>query len=150
MKDATRTMLQAKVFDFALTELVYRNRESFQPLWTIDSWVKFLIWMALNAGLPGDQKSLEQLTESLGHPLTSRMRRIFFERSIGASGLKVIADPADLHVLVMPIDGSASISIEKTAEVLTKIGLDQSVLCDQTSWQILDAVIAIPWNSVQK
>ena len=146
MKDATETILQAKVFDFALTELVYRHRDSFQPLWTIDSWVKFLIWMALNCGLSGDKKSLELFADSLGHHVTSRMRRIFFERTAEELELKVLADPAEPHVLVMPSEGGQFVTHEKTSKVLYQLGLDKRVLLDDNSWQVLDAVIAIPWD----
>ncbi len=34
-------------------ELIYSKRDSFKPLWSVDSWVKFLIWAALNCGLSG-------------------------------------------------------------------------------------------------
>ncbi len=46
--------LQATLVDFALAELVRQNRESFQPLWSSESWAKLLIWMALNCGCSGD------------------------------------------------------------------------------------------------
>ena len=81
MQNANETRLQAKVFDFALAELVLEHRTSFDPLWTVDSWVKFLIWMALNCGLSGEKDSLEFFANALGAPLSSRMRRIFFERT---------------------------------------------------------------------
>lgn len=78
MKQSQQIQIQAKVFDFALVELVLKHRDSFQPLWTLDSWVKFLIWMTLNCGLSGDRESIELFTEALGSRLCSRMRRIFF------------------------------------------------------------------------
>ena len=59
MENAIKTSLQAKVFDFAIAELVLLHRERFKPLWTVESWVKFLIWMALNCGLSGEKESLE-------------------------------------------------------------------------------------------
>ena len=43
MDQSQQTRIQAKVFDFALGELVRAHRDSFQPVWTVDSWVKFLI-----------------------------------------------------------------------------------------------------------
>ena len=51
MDQSQQTFIQAKIFDFALIELVQSHRDSFQPLWTVDSWVKFQIWMALNLSL---------------------------------------------------------------------------------------------------
>ena len=79
MDKTQQTAIQAKAFDFALTDLVRRHRESFQPLWTVDSWVKFMIWMTLNCGLSGERETLELFAESLGSVLTSRMRKLFFE-----------------------------------------------------------------------
>ena len=40
--------LQATLFDFAIGELVRQHRESFAPLWTLESWAKLMIWLALN------------------------------------------------------------------------------------------------------
>ena len=57
MEQISRTSIQAKAFEFALIELIYSKRDSFQPLWSVDSWVKFLIWLSLNCGLPGDKES---------------------------------------------------------------------------------------------
>ena len=147
MKDATETILQAKVFDFALTELVYRHRDSFQPLWTIDSWVKFLIWMALNCGLSGDKKSLELFADSLGHPLTSRMRRIFFERTIESLSIRLIADPAESQVLLMSADGSNSVDFAQAEEALIQVGLQPRIVLEKNLWKEYDDVIAIPWQS---
>jgi len=61
MEQISQTSIQAKVFEFALTELIYSKRDSFQPLWSIDSWVKFLIWLSLNCGLSGDKDSWNYL-----------------------------------------------------------------------------------------
>ena len=74
--------VQATLFDFAILELIRQNRTSFEPLWTVDSWAKLMIWLALNCGLSGDRDSLEQFGSALGAPLTSRMRRVFFEREL--------------------------------------------------------------------
>ena len=86
--------LQATLFDFAILELIRQNRESFQPLWSVDSWAKLLIWLALNCGLSGERESLEHFAEALGAPLTSRLRRVFFERELSDLELQVLADPA--------------------------------------------------------
>ena len=40
--------LQASLFDFAIGELVRQHRESFQPLWSTESWAKLMIWLSLN------------------------------------------------------------------------------------------------------
>ena len=47
MDSADATGLQATLFDFSIAELVRQHRESFQPLWTAESWVKLLIWLSL-------------------------------------------------------------------------------------------------------
>ena len=82
MEQISRTSIQAKAFEFALLELIYSKRDSFQPLWSVDSWAKFLIWLSLNCGLSGDKESLELFAKSMGSPLTSRMRKIFFESAL--------------------------------------------------------------------
>ena len=58
--------LQATLVDFALAELVRQHRQSFQPLWSAESWAKLLIWLALNCGCSGDRDSLEAYAEALG------------------------------------------------------------------------------------
>ncbi len=136
---------QAKLFDFALMELICENRESFQPLWTIDSWVKLLIWMSLNSGLSGDKESLELFVEALGPQMLVRMRRLFFERNVNDLGLKLMGDPAEQQVLIMPITDNLVVSPEKAADALTQIRLADRVVLDRERWQILDSIIAIPW-----
>ena len=48
--------LQATLFDFAIGELVRQHRESFQQLWSAESWAKLLIWLALNCGCSGERE----------------------------------------------------------------------------------------------
>ena len=139
--------LQATLFDFAILELIRQNRESFQPLWSVDSWAKLLIWLALNCGLSGERESLEHFAEALGAPLTSRLRRVFFERDLGDLELQVLADPADQQVLVLPqVAGDASLlAADRVAKALERIGLLDRVV-DQARWQQLEGVVAIPWQ----
>ena len=146
MDDLRTTTLQAKIFDFALIELVCQHRDSFKPLWTVDSWVKFLIWLALNCGLSGERESLEIFADALGISLSTRMRRLFFERVLDDLSLKVLADPADPEVLVMSIDSSLPVSYEQAIQALESVGLIGLVISDRSSWQLLDALIAIPWQ----
>ena len=145
MNQSQQTQIQAKVFDFALGELVRMSRESFQPLWTLDSWVKFLIWMTLNNGLSGERESIELFVNALGPRLTGRMRRIFFERKDEALALKLMADPADSKVLIMPIGSTLSVNCDQAENLLDRVGLLKRVDPDKDLWQKLDAVIAIPW-----
>ena len=93
--------LQGTLVDFALLELIRQHRESFQPLWTVDSWAKLMIWLSLNCGLSGERDALEHFAAALGERITTRMRRTFFERELGDLELHVLADPADSQVLLL-------------------------------------------------
>ena len=148
-QDDIQIQLQAKVFDFALTELVRQHRETFEPLWTVDSWVKFLIWMSLNSGLSGEQKSLELFAEALGPTLTIRMRKIFFERTMEDLGLHLIADPAEPNVLIMPVqgDGEDVMTDKACREALLTAGLLDRVSADSKTWKSHDQLISIAWHS---
>ena len=84
MDSADATGLQATLFDFAIAELVRQHRQSFDPVWSLDSWVKLLIWLSLNCGCQGDEKGMQRFAEALGPTLTTRMRRVFFERELEA------------------------------------------------------------------
>tara|TARA_Y100001968_G_scaffold275985_1_gene270044 strand:- start:20786 stop:21271 length:486 start_codon:yes stop_codon:yes gene_type:complete len=147
MDKTQQTAIQAKAFDFALTDLVRRHRESFQPLWTVDSWVKFMIWMTLNCGLSGERETLELFAESLGSVLTSRMRKLFFERNLETFSLCVMADPAETIVLLLPFNGEVQIPLDKASQALESIELSQYVVLDQAAWSVNDGVISIPWKS---
>ena len=150
MKNTNDSKIQARMFDFALLELVRNQRETFEPLWTVDSWVKFLIWLSLNCGLSGDRESFENFVNALGSKLTVRMRKIFFERVLDDLGLKLMADPAESEMLLMPLDSSVSISYEEAIEALETVGLIGRVNCDRDSWKFLDAVVAIPWEAADQ
>ena len=147
MENFNQTHIQAKLFDLALVELVRQHRESFQPLWTVDSWVKFLIWITLNCGLSGEKESLVFFAEALGPKLTARMRRVFFERNVDALTLQVMADPAESKVLVLPISDSALVTFDQAKQALDQVGLLKRVALDEKLWLELDAVIAIPWEA---
>ena len=138
------TGLQATLFDFAITELVRQHRQSFQPLWTRDSWVKLLIWLSLNCGSSGDEEGMKQFVEALGPVVTSRMRRVFFERELVDLDLQVMGDPAEQHVLVMPMAPGVPLVLERATAAVQRVGLQELVVVDQNRWQQLDAVVAIP------
>ena len=141
-----QTHIQAKLFDFALTELVQKHKETFQPLWTLESWAKFLIWLALNCGLSGEKQSLEFFAEALGNRLSSRMRRIFFESTLEKMQLKIIADPADTEVLIMSMEVGKALLEADVAKALDQVGLIDLVVEDRNCWKSLNEVIAIPWQ----
>tara|TARA_B100001778_G_C18362816_1_gene527198 strand:- start:261 stop:722 length:462 start_codon:yes stop_codon:yes gene_type:complete len=144
MDSADVTGLQATLFDFAITELVRQHRQSFQPLWTRDSWVKLLIWLSLNCGSRGDEEGMKQFVDALGPVVTSRMRRVFFERELDDLDLQVMGDPAEQHVLVLPMAPGVSLDLERATAAVQRVGLQELVVADQNRWQQLDAVVAIP------
>ena len=92
---------------------------------------------------------MEHFAEALGAPLTSRLRRVFFERELSDLELQVLADPADQQVLVLPqVAGDASLlAPERVVKALERIGLLAHVV-DQERWQQLEGVLAIPWARV--
>ena len=142
--DATR--LQATLFDFAITELVRQHRESFQPLWSAESWAKLMIWLALNCGSSSDEAGLKAFAEALGPAISGRMRRSFFARQLEDLELQLMADPAEQQVLVLPI-GPAEVLADqpRIAAALERVGLSGQVAGPEL-WQRLDALVAIPWN----
>ena len=146
MEQISSTSIQAKVFEFALLELIYTKRDSFQPLWSVDSWVKFLIWLSLNCGLSGEKESLEMFAKAMGSPLTSRMRKIFFERALEDLSLHVMADPAEAQVLIMPIALEKMINDNDVVQALERIGLSEKVSLSSDAWERHDSIVSIPWN----
>ena len=146
MEQSEQTQIQAKLFEFALFEMVRRHRDAFQPLWTVDSWVKFLIWMTLNCGLSGERESIDLFVNALGPRLSTRMRKIFFERNCEELALQLIADPAESNVLIVSLSGSLSVNIDQLEPVLDQVGLLEKIELDKSLWQKLDGVIALPWK----
>ena len=146
MEQISSTSIQAKVFEFALLELIYTKRDSFQPLWSVDSWVKFLIWLSLNCGLSGEKESLELFAKAMGSPLTSRMRKIFFERALEDLSLHVMADPAEMQVLIMPLEVDRRINDKDVVQALQTIGLSEKVSLSSAEWERHDTIVSIPWK----
>ena len=147
MEQISRTSIQAKAFEFALLELIHSKRDSFQPLWSVDSWVKFLIWLSLNCGLSGDKESLELFAKAMGSPLTRRMRKIFFERTLEDLSLHVIADPAEEQVLIMPLSVDKIVNNNDVIQALQRISLSDNVLLSSSVWKRHDSIVSIPWNA---
>ena len=143
MDSADATGLQATLFDFAIAELVRQHRQSFEPVWSLDSWVKLLIWLSLNCGCQGDEKGMQRFAEALGPTLTTRMRRVFFERELEDLDLKLMADPAEQQVLVLPMGPGVPLDLEQAATAIDRVRLTDHV-ADPELWQQMDAVIAIP------
>ncbi|MCT0206411.1 protein phosphatase [Synechococcus sp. CS-1332] len=147
--------LQGTLFDFAIGELVRGHRESFPPLWTTESWAKLLIWLALSCGCSGEPRALEAFAAALGPALTARMRRLFFERELAGLNLRVMADPAEQQVLLLPLDAgleadggpAGSLDPERVAAALQAVGLSALATADRSRWQPLEALMAVPWQS---
>ena len=146
MEQISHTSIQAKAFEFALLELIYSKRNSFQPLWSVDSWVKFLIWLSLNCGLSGEKESLELFAKAMGSSLTIRMRKIFFERLLEDFSLHVMADPAEVKVLIMPLSQEKKIEKNDVFQALQMVGLSDQVSLDSGEWERHDSILSIPWN----
>jgi hypothetical protein len=144
--------LRENLADFALAELVRQHRSSFPPPWTIESWAKLLIWLALNSGCAGDTPSLEAFAASLGPERSGRLRCLFFSREFEAAGLRLVADPAEGQVLVqgvLPAAEHASaqeFDLEPVAAALDAVGLTALVVADRQRWQRRDGVVVIPFR----
>jgi hypothetical protein len=138
--------LQATLFDFAILELVRQHRESFPPAWSAESWAKLLIWLALNCGCATDPASLEAFAAALGPALSGRMRRVFFEREFDDLNLQLMADPAEMQALALPLDALAGgPDPARVMEALARAGLTER-LAPPGRWQRLDSLIALPWR----
>ncbi|MCP9930737.1 protein phosphatase [Cyanobium sp. AMD-g] len=140
--------LQGTLFDFAIAELVRGHRESFPPLWTAESWAKLMIWLALSCGCSGEARALEAFAAALGPALTARMRRLFFERELPELNLRVMADPAEQQVLLLPLDAGLDVDFGAAETALQAVGLTDRVTPDRSRWQSLEALLAVPWQSV--
>ena len=147
MEQISCSSIQAKAFEFALLELIYSKRDSFLPLWSVDSWVKFLIWLSLNCGLSGEKESLELFAKAMGSTLTRRMRKIFFERALEHLSLHLIADPAEAQVLIMPLSLEKKINNDDVVQALEIVSLSNKVSLDAASWERYDSIVSIPWNT---
>jgi hypothetical protein len=127
---------------------VRANRSSFEPLWSVESWAKLLIWLALNCGCSGDETGLKAFAGALGAHQTGRMRRLFFERELPDLDLQVMADPAEQQVLVLPMGPpEAPLELEQVARALERVGLIERVASERERWQRLEALVAIPWRA---
>lgn len=51
--------------------------------------------------------------------------------------------------LVLPIDGvgGPALAMERLAQALEQVGLAERVVAERERWQVLDALVAIPWRA---
>ena len=142
--------LRASLVDFALAELVHRHRTSFPPPWSVESWAKLLIWLALNSGCPAE--SLAVFATALGPERSSRLRRLFFSRELPELGLRLLADPAEGQVLLLPTEaagwgaGTAEAELERVATALHQVGLSDLVVIEPQLWQRRDGLVVVPFR----
>ena len=87
---------------------------------------------------------MARFVEALGPTVTTRMRRLFFERELEDLDLQVMADPAEQQVLVLPMGPGAPLDLDRAAAVIERVQLQGQVVADRVHWQQLDAVVAIP------
>ena len=78
----TPAAVQGRLAEFAIGELVRRHRSSFAPLWSTESWVKLLIWLALNCGCSGDEAGLRAFRACLDPALSRRLRQQCQQRTL--------------------------------------------------------------------
>lgn len=140
---------QAALFTFAITELVRQHRQSFAPPWTVDSWAKLLIWLALNSGCSTDQASLEAFAAGLGPALSVRLRRVFFERELDDLNLRLLADPAEAQAIALPLDPLAGeLDPTRVGVAVERVGLSL-LLTPPEHWRHEEALIVLPWREEQ-
>jgi len=140
------TPWQAALFAFAISELVRQHRASFEPLWTVESWAKLLIWLALSSGCATDPASLEGFAAGLGQGLSSRLRRVFFERELDDLNLRLLADPAEDQALALPLDALAGVPEPRgVLEAVERVGLSPW-LASPEHWRQHEGLIALPWR----
>ena len=135
--------LRAGLEDFALRELVRQHRASFPPLWTVESWAKLLIWLALNSGCPTDH--LAAFAAALDPARSARLRRLFFSREWEAEGLQLQADPAEEGVLIAAL-GDTALPAERIPALLAEEGLAERVEEQPDRWQWRQGVVVVPWR----
>jgi hypothetical protein len=138
--------LQARLFAFAIDELVRQHRASFQPLWTAESWAKLLIWLALNCGCSGEREELEAFAAALGPRHTTRLRQLFFSRELDDLGLRLLADPAEAEALALANDPGEPLDRQRLLQGLERQGL-LPLLADADQWPASDnGVTRLPWR----
>lgn len=135
--------LRAGLEEFALRELVRQHRASFPPLWSVESWAKLLIWLALNSGCPTD--NLTAFAAALDPARSARLRRLFFSREWEAEGLRLQADPAEEGVRIVALGGTA-LPAERIPALLAEEGLTERVEGEPDRWQWQQGVVVVPWR----
>lgn len=138
--------LRARLVDLALDDLVRSRRTAFSPLWTVESWAKLLIWMALRCGSGPDREALEAFAAALDEPLSARLRQLFFSREDIDEGLRLLADPAQPEVLLLAIDAADTPpDHDRAAACFRRHGLSDRLDPDPAHWHERPGLLAVPW-----
>jgi hypothetical protein len=138
--------LRARLVDLALDDLVRSRRTAFSPLWTVESWAKLLIWMALRCGSGPDREALEAFAAALDEPLSARLRQLFFSREDIDEGLRLLADPAQPEVLLLAIDAADTPpDADRAAACFRRHGLSDRLDPDPAHWHERPGLLAVPW-----
>ena len=138
--------LRARLVDLALDDLVRSRRTAFSPLWTVESWAKLLIWMALRCGSGPDREALEAFAAALDEPLSARLRQLFFSREDIDEGLRLLADPAQPEVLLLAIDAADTPpDPDRAAACFRRHGLSDRLDPDPSHWHRRPGLLAVPW-----
>jgi hypothetical protein len=74
------------------------------------------------------------------------MRKIFFERNLEDLALHVMADPAEMQVLIMPLEVDRRINDKDVVQALQTIGLSEKVSLSSAGWERHDTIVSIPWK----
>ena len=138
--------LRARLVDLALDDLVRSRRTAFSPLWSVESWAKLLIWMALRCGSGPDREALEAFAAALDEPLSARLRQLFFSREDIDEGLRLLADPAQPEVLLLAIDAADTPpDADRAAACFRRHGLSDRLDPDPAHWHERPGLLAVPW-----
>ena len=70
----------------------------------------------------------------------------FLERNLENLSLKIIADPIDAYVLVIPLTGESIVTHDQAETALKEVQLMTKVMVEKRKWKDLDAALAIPWK----
>ena len=57
-----------------------------------------------------------------------------------------MADPAEMQVLIMPLEVDSRINDKDVVQALQTIGLSEKVSLSSAGWERHDTIVSIPWK----